>query len=266
MGTFFAIIFFASAVSILVLLAISVYMFFFQKDNYKKWLVRAGIAVGVLIVSVIGGVSTSSTPEQRAEMEQKRIAEQAQKEQERAEKEAHKAQEAAQKEARKVQEAAQKEQKAADAAAQKAYDDQAKYEEWVRTHGVIGRSPGVGDRVEEFAKKHKLSSDAGMVKSYDDSHFNAVIVDGRIENLTINATAGHKMDSLVTELTPSDGTEVSSSIDNSDPLLSKHVSVGHSAILDIAIPRSNGYYTRIDTYDSRSGDYLHTTLAVGQKE
>mgnify|MGYP000873231487 FL=1 len=98
MGTFFAIIFFASAVSILVLLAISVYMFFFQKDNYKKWLVRAGIAVGVLIVSVIGGVSTSSTPEQRAEMEQKRITEQAQKEQERAEKEARKAQEAAQKE------------------------------------------------------------------------------------------------------------------------------------------------------------------------
>ena len=255
MGTFFAIIFFASAVSILVLLAISVYMFFFQKDNYKKWLVRAGIAVGVLIVSVIGGVSTSSTPEQRAEMEQKRIAAQAQKEQEKAEKEA-----------RKAQEAAQKEQKAADAAAQKAYDDQAKYEEWVRTHGVIGRSPGLGDRVEEFAKKHKISSDAGMIKSYDDNHFNVVIVDGRIENLTINAAAGHKMDSLVSELTPSDGTEVSSTVDNSDPLLSKHISIGRSDMLDMAIPRSNGYYTRIDTYDSRSGDYLHTTLAIGQKE
>ena len=255
MGTFFAIIFFASAVSILVLLAISVYMFFFQKDNYKKWLVRAGIAVGVLIVSVIGGVSTSSTPEQRAEMEQKRIAAQAQKEQEKAEKEA-----------RKAREAAQKEQKAADAAAQKAYDDQAKYEEWVRTHGVIGKSPGIGDRVEEFAKKHKISSDAGMMKSYDDNHFNAVIVDGRIENLTINAAAGHKMDSLVSELTPSDGTEVSSTVDNSDPLLSKHISIGRSDMLDIALPRSNGFYTRIDTYDSRSGEYLHTTLAIGQKK
>lgn len=116
MGTFFAIIFFASAVSILVLLAISVYMFFFQKDNYKKWLVRAGIAVGVLIVSVIGGVSTSSTPEQRAEMEQKRITEQAQKEQERAEKEARKAQEAAQKE----QEAAEKKEKEAQATKEEA--------------------------------------------------------------------------------------------------------------------------------------------------
>lgn len=255
MGTFFAIIFFASAVSILVLLAISVYMFFFQKDNYKKWLVRAGIAVGILIVSVIGGVSTSSTPEQRAEMEQKRIAAQAQKEQEKAEKEA-----------RKAQEATQKEQKAADAAAQKAYDDQAKYEEWVRTHGVIGKSPGIGDRVEEFAKKHKISSDAGMIKSYDDNHFNAVIVDGRIENLTINAAAGHKLDSLVSELTPSDGTEVSSTVDNSDPLLSKHISIGRSDMLGIVLPRSNGFYTRIDTYDSRSGDYLHTTLAIGQKK
>lgn len=116
MGTFFAIIFFTSAVSILVLLAISVYMFFFQKDNYKKWLVRAGIAVGVLIVSVIGGVSTSSTPEQRAEMEQKRITEQVQKEQERAEKEARKAQEAAQKE----QEAAEKKEREAQATKEEA--------------------------------------------------------------------------------------------------------------------------------------------------
>ena len=74
------------------------------------------------------------------------------------------------------------------------------------------------------------------------------------------------MDSLVAELTPSDGTEVSSSIDNSDPLLSKHISIGRSDMLDMAIPRSNGYYTRIDTYDSRSGDYLHTVLAVGQSQ
>ena len=103
MGTFFAVIFFISAVSILVFLAPAVYMFFFQKDNYKKWLVRAGIAIGVLIVSVIGGVSTSSTPEQRAEMEQKRIAEQAQKEQDRAEREARKAQEVAEKKEKEAQ-------------------------------------------------------------------------------------------------------------------------------------------------------------------
>lgn len=232
MHNLFSVFLFGAVVAMSVLLAVSAYTFFFRKDRCKTWLIRAGIAFGVLVVSLVG-VNMTMTPEQRAEMEQKRIAEQA-----------------------------QKEQKAADAAAQKAYDDQAKYEEWVRTHGIIGKSPGIGDRVEEFAKKHKISSDAGMVKSYDDSHFNAVIVDGRIENLTINAAAGHKMDSLVSELTPSDGTEVSSSVDNSDPLLSKHISIGRSDMLGIAIPRSNGFYTRIDTYDSRSGDYLHTTLAI----
>ena len=36
MGTFFAIIFFASAVSILVLLAISVYMFFFKRITTRS--------------------------------------------------------------------------------------------------------------------------------------------------------------------------------------------------------------------------------------
>ena len=236
MHSIFSVFLFGAIVAVLVLLAVSVYTFFFRKDRCKTWLIRAGIAFGVLVVSLIG-VNMTMTPEQRAEMEQKRIAEQA-----------------------------QKEQKAADATAQKAYDDQAKYEEWVRTHGIIGKSPGIGDRVEEFAKKHKISSEAGMIKSYDDNHFNAVIVDGRIENLTINAAAGHKMDSLVSELTPSDGTEVSSSVDNSDPLLSKHISIGRSDMLGIALPRSNGFYTRIDTYDSRSGDYLHTTLAIGQKE
>lgn len=236
MHSIFSVFLFGAVVAVLVLLAVSIYTFFFRKDRCKTWLIRAGIAFAVLVASLVG-VNMTMTPEQRAEMEQKRITEQA-----------------------------QKEQKAADAAAQKAYDDQAKYEEWVRTHGIIGKSPGIGDRVEEFAKKHKMSSDAGMVKSYDDSHFNAVIVDGRIENLTINAAAGHKMDSLVSELTPSDGTEVSSSVDNSDPLLSKHISIGRSDMLGIALPRSNGFYTRIDTYDSRSGDYLHTTLAIGQRE
>ena len=258
MHSIFSVFLFGAVVAVLVLLAVSIYTFFFRKDRCKTWLIRAGIAFGVLVVSLVG-VNMTMTPERRAEMEQKRITEQAQKEQEKAEKEARKAQEAAQINA-------QKEQKAADAAAQKAYDDQAKYEEWVRTHEIIGKSPGIGDRVEEFAKKHKISSDAGMVKSYDDNHFNAVIVDDRIENLTINAAAGHKMDSLVSELTPSDGIEVSSSVDNSDPLLSKHISIGRSDMLGIALPRSNGFYTRIDTYDSRSGDYLHTTLAIGQKE
>lgn len=265
MGIFFSVIFFLSAVCIILFLAISVYTFFFQKERYKTWLKRVGIAAAVLIVSVIGGVSTT-TPEQKEAYQQKVEVERATKEKQDAEKAAQKAQEAAEKKQKEEQEAKEKEKLSADAAAQKVYDDQAKYEKWVRTSAIIGKSPGLGDRVDEFAKKHKISSDVGMIKSFDDDHFNVAIVDGRIENLTINAAAGHKMDSLVSELTPSDGTEVSSTVDNSDPLLSKHISIGRSDMLDMAIPRSNGYYTRIDTYDSRSGDYLHTTLAIGQKE
>ena len=236
MHILFSVLLFGSAVCVLLFLAFSLYTFFFRKDRYRAWLIRTGVALGALVVS-IAGVNMTLTPEQRTEMEQKRLAEQA-----------------------------QKEQKAADAVAEKAYDDQAKYEEWVRTKGIIGKSPGLGDRVEEFTKKHKISSDAGMIKSYDDDHFNAVIVDGRIENLTINAIDGHKMDSLVLELTPSDGTDISSTVDNSDSLLSKHIFIGRSDVLGIALPRSSGLYTRIDTYDSRSGDYLHTTLAIGQKK
>ena len=43
MGIFFSVIFFLSAVCIILFLAISVYMFFFQKERYKVWLKRSGI-------------------------------------------------------------------------------------------------------------------------------------------------------------------------------------------------------------------------------
>ena len=261
MGIFFSVIFFLSAVCIILFLAISVYMFFFQKERYKVWLKRSGIAAAVLIVSVIGGVSTT-TPEQKGAYQQKVEVERATKEKQDAEKTAQKAQEAAEKKQKEEQEAKEKEKLSADAAAQKVYDDQAKYEEWVRASAIIGKSPGLGDRVDEFAKKHKISSDVGMIKSFDNDHFNATIVDGRIVSLTITAVKGHKMDTIIPSLIPADSTEVSSSIDNTDPLISHHISEGHSDILDIVIPKSNGYYTRIDTYDTPSGNYLHTTLAV----
>lgn len=103
MHSIFSVFLFGAVVAVLVLLAVSAYTFFFRKDRCKTWLIRAGIAFGVLVVSLVG-VNMTMTPEQRAEMEQKRIAEQAQKEQEKVEKEARKAQEVAQKE----QEAAEK--------------------------------------------------------------------------------------------------------------------------------------------------------------
>ena len=115
-----------------------------------------------------------------------------------------------------------------------------------------------------FAKKHNLTNDNNVIKVYDDGHFSATILDGRIVNLDIDHTEGHKMDSIVTDLLPADGVEISSSVDNSDALLSKHISVGHSDILDIAVPSSGGYYTRVDIYDSKSGNYIHTVIATGE--
>lgn len=256
MSAFFGVIFFLSAVCIILFLAISVYTFLFQKDRYKTWLKRTGIAAVVLIVSVIGGASTT-TPEQKEAHQQKVEVERAAKEKQEAEK-------AAEKKQKEEQDAKAKEQATADAAAQKAYDDQAEYEKWIRTSAIIGKSPGLGDRVDEFVKGHKISHDNGITKAYDDDHFNAVIVDGRIVNLTITAVNDHKMDAVIPSLMPTDGTEISSSIDNSDPLISKHNSLWHSNILDIAVPSSEGFYTRMDLYDTPSGNYLYTVLATGK--
>lgn len=129
--------------------------------------------------------------------------------------------------------------------------------------GIIGKRPGIGDLAAEFEKEHKISHDNGLTKAYDNDHFNAVIVDGRIINLTITATEGHKIDAIISSLIPSDGTEISATIDNSDPLLSKHISIGHSDMLGITIPSSKGNYTRIDLYDASTGNYLSTVLDVG---
>jgi hypothetical protein len=132
-----------------------------------------------------------------------------------------------------------------------------------KADGIIGKNPGIGDLVTEFEKEHKISHDNGLTKTYDNDHFNAVIVDGRIINLTITATEGHKMDAIISSLVPSDGTEISATVDSSDPLLSKHISIGHSDMLSIAIPSSKGNYTRIDLYDTPTGNYLSTVLDVG---
>jgi hypothetical protein len=273
MSAFFSFLFVISIIATLVTLIIAL-VSFLRKKPHRKYLKIAGISAVIGTASLVGAMATQ-TPEERAAQQQRaaerqeekdRLAaeKQAQKEKEEAEKQARKAQEAAESDAKKAQEAREKEKAAADATAQKLYDDQAEYEDWIKTSAIIGNKPGLGDRVDEFAKNHKLSSDVGMIKAFDDDHFNVTVIDGRIVSLQITATKGHKMDSVIPSLIPADGTEVSSSVDNSDPLVSHHISEGHSDILDIAIPSSNGYYTRIDTYDAPSGNYLHTTLAVKQ--
>ena len=142
------------------------------------------------------------------------------------------------------------------------YDDQAKYEKWVKEKGIIGTVPGLGDRIEEFEKKHKRSHASGIIKSYDDGRFTAV-ADDRIENMTIEHLRGNKIDPAISKMLPADGKDVSAFVDTSDPLLAKHVSIRHSDTLDIVLPTCQGYYTQVDVYDVPTGDYLHTILYTG---
>lgn len=129
MHNFFGFSMLAALIAVLVSLALLVHAFF-RKKTYRPRLIFSGIAFALLVLSFIGFGATTS-PEERAAVEQKRIAKQAQETQEKAEKEEKKAQEAAEKKLKEEQAAKAKEQAAADTAAQKVYDDQAKYEAWI---------------------------------------------------------------------------------------------------------------------------------------
>lgn len=115
MNTLFTVLAFVSLALIPISFIFLIYAFF-RKKAYRPRLIFVGCSIGLLVISTLGGTLTMS-PEQRADMEQKRIAKQAQ--------------EAAEKKQKEEQAAKAKEQAAADAAAQKVYDDQAKYEAWI---------------------------------------------------------------------------------------------------------------------------------------
>lgn len=283
MNDFFSNLMLASLISIIVSLLLIIHAFF-RKKRYRPRLIFAGASIGIFLLAAIGYTTTLS-PEQRAEMEQKRIAKQAQEAQEKAEKEEKKAQEAAEKKQKAEKEAAEKnaqkaqrdaekkqkeeqsakakEQAAADAAAQKVYDDQAKYEAWLKSAGVIGTIPGLGDRISVFEQKHKRSK-GNDPDSYDDNLLSVMKDEGRILFITVNAF-GRPLDPdvVVTPLLPIDGVRISFSDDRSDKYNKRNTFVGHSDILEIVIPESKGYYTRMDVYDIPTGDYLYTTVFTG---
>ena len=295
MNNFFSALMLASLISIIVSLLLIIHAFF-HKKRYRPRLIFAGVSLGIFLFAAIGYTTTLS-PEQRAEMEQKRIAKQAQEAQEKAEKEEKKAQEAAEREAKKEQEktekeakkakaatekkqkdeqeaatkkqkaeqdAKAKEQSAADAAAQKVYDDQAKYEAWLKSAGVIGTIPGLGDRISVFEQKHKRSK-GNDPDSYDDNLLSVMKDEGRVLFITVNAF-GRSLDPdmIVTPLLPTDGVRISSSDDRSDKYNKRNTFVGHSDILEIVIPESKGYYTRMDVYDIPTGNYLYTNIFTGK--
>ena len=217
--------------------------------------------------------------QESAEKEAKKVQEAAEREakkaQEQAEKEAKKAQTATEKKQKDEQEAATKKQKAeqdakakeqaaADAAAQKVYDDQAKYEAWLKSAGVIGTIPGLGDRISVFEQKHKRSK-GNDPDSYDDNLLSVMKDEGRILFITVNAF-GRPLDPdvVVTPLLPIDGVRISFSDDWVDQYLKRNTFVGHSDILEIVVPESEGYYTRMDVYDTPTGNYLYTNIFTGK--
>ena len=283
MHNFFGFSMLAALIAVLVSLALLVHAFF-RKKTYRPRLIFSGIAFALLVLSFIGFGATTS-PEERAAVEQKRIAKQAQEAQEKEEKEEKQAQEAAEKKQKAEKEAAEKnvqkaqrdaekkqkeeqsakakEQAAADAAAQKVYDDQAKYEAWLKSAGVIGTIPGLGDRISVFEQKHKRSK-GNDPDSYDDNLLSVMKDEGRVLFITVNAF-GRSLDPdmIVTPLLPTDGVRISSSDDRSDKYNKRNTFVGHSDILEIVIPESKGYYTRMDVYDIPTGDYLYTTVFTG---
>ena len=262
MNTFFTVLAFVSLALIPISFAFLIYAFF-RKKAYRPRLIFVGCSIGLLIIATIGGTLTMS-PEQRADIEQKRIAKQAQEAQEKAETEEKKAQEAAEKKQKEEQAAKAKEQAAADAAAQKVYDDQAKYEAWLKSAGVVGTIPGLGDRISVFEQKHKRSR-GNDPDSYDDNLLSVMKDEGRVLFITVNAF-GRPLDPdvVVTPLLPIDGVRISSSDDRSDKYNKRNTFVGHSDILEIVVPESEGYYTRMDVYDIPTGNYLYTNIFTGK--
>lgn len=262
MNDFFSNLMLASLISIIVSLLLIIHAFF-RKKRYRPRLIFAGVSLGIFLFAAIGYTTTLS-PEQRAEMEQKRIAKQAQEAQEKAEKEEKKAQEDAEKKLKEEQAAKAKERSAADAAAQKVYDDQAKYEAWLKSAGVVGTIPGLGDRISVFEQKHKRSR-GNDPDSYDDNLLSVMKDEGRVLFITVNAF-GRPLDPdvIVTPLLPTDGVRISSSDDRSDKYNKRNTFVGHSDILEIVVPESEGYYTRMDVYDIPSGNYLYTNIFTGK--
>lgn len=107
MNTLFTVLAFISLALIPISFVFLIYAFF-RKKAYRPRLIFVGCSIGLLVISTLGG-TLSMSPEQRADMEQKRIAKQAQEAQEKAEKDEKKAQEAAEKKLKEEQAAKAKE-------------------------------------------------------------------------------------------------------------------------------------------------------------
>ena len=163
MHNFFGFSMLAALIAILVSLALLVHAFF-RKKTYRPRLIFSGIAFVILVLSFIGFGATTS-PEERAAVEQKRIAKQAQETQEKAEKEEKKAQEAAEKKQKAEKEAAEKKQKE---------DHAAKAKE--KATSAINQA--VGDTIAEFKnpQNYPLVKDVSIKVDHDKKEVTMALV------------------------------------------------------------------------------------------
>ena len=163
MNDFFSNLMLASLISIIVSLLLIIHAFF-RKKRYRPRLIFAGVSLGIFLFAAIGYTTTLS-PEQRAEIEQKQIAKQAQEAQEKAAKEEKKAQEAAEKKQKAEKEAAEKKQKE---------DHAAKAKE--KATSAINQA--VGDTIAEFKnpQNYPLVKDVSIKVDHDKKEVTMALV------------------------------------------------------------------------------------------
>ena len=149
MNDFFSNLMLASLISIIVSLLLIIHAFF-RKKRYRPRLIFAGVSLGIFLFAAIGYTTTLS-PEQRAEIEQKRIAKQAQ--------------EAAEKKQKAEKEAAEKKQKE---------DHAAKAKE--KATSAINQA--VGDTIAEFKnpQNYPLVKDVSIKVDHDKKEVTMALV------------------------------------------------------------------------------------------
>lgn len=126
----------------------------------------------------------------------------------------------------------------------------------------VCNSAGLGDLVENFEKDHKapVTDNKTLKTYYSEDSVVAVFVDGRAVNLTFSATKNHKVNPHYAGMVPNDANLESTKTDDSDEMISRHITRGHSDKLAKTVPDSNGYFTITESFDKKTGNYLQTVV------
>ena len=128
------------------------------------------------------------------------------------------------------------------------------------------QKPGLGDTAAQYNSAYKLTSDTDIVKTYYGGGIVAVFVNNRAINVTIAAAKDHKAQKILNEMIPADAIKGEKETDESDEILVRENTAYTSERLKNAIPKCGGRFTRIDTYDRKTGNYIQTVLAIDNSQ